>query len=160
MHTTKYLEEPTHQEFKTGVTEDQSNEETFQHPDWFQKPAKPPTLDRDWNKTLPDAHRPVQTWLSSLAQMEDPQLLTGPTFELKKGSCKSLVELEYLFKEDYKGILHWGRKRQQFYGFAANRESARDVYSKCRIIVVTKLQIFEWHNYKHLDWITVRKDDD
>ncbi|GJZ59274.1 hypothetical protein Tco_0615090 [Tanacetum coccineum] len=28
------------------------------------------------------------------------------------------------------GISHWGRKRQQFYGFAANRESARDVYSK------------------------------
>nr|GFB19531.1 hypothetical protein [Tanacetum cinerariifolium] len=28
------------------------------------------------------------------------------------------------------GISHWGRKRQQFYGFAINRESARDVYSK------------------------------
>ncbi|GJS37178.1 hypothetical protein Tco_0535560 [Tanacetum coccineum] len=35
------------------------------------------------------------------------------------------------------GISHWGRKRQQFYGFAANRESARDVYSKRRIIAVT-----------------------
>nr|GEW54264.1 hypothetical protein [Tanacetum cinerariifolium] len=39
-------------------------------------------------------------------------------------------------------------------------ESARDVYSKRRIIAVTELQIVEWHNYKHLDWITVRKDDD
>ncbi|GKA08990.1 hypothetical protein Tco_0688321, partial [Tanacetum coccineum] len=58
------------------------------------------------------------------------------------------------------GISHWGRKRQQFYGFAANRESARDVYSKRRIIAVTKLQIVEWHGYKHLDWITVRRDDD
>nr|GEZ12294.1 hypothetical protein [Tanacetum cinerariifolium] len=28
------------------------------------------------------------------------------------------------------GISHWGRKCQQFYGFAVNRESARDVYSK------------------------------
>ncbi|GJX77791.1 hypothetical protein Tco_0324602 [Tanacetum coccineum] len=36
-------------------------------------------------------------------------------------------------------------------------EYARDVYSKHRIIAVTKLQIVEWHNYKHLDWITVRK---
>nr|GEZ24313.1 hypothetical protein [Tanacetum cinerariifolium] len=35
-------------------------------------------------------------------------------------------------------------------------ESARDVYSKHRIITVTELQIVEWHNYKHLDWITVR----
>ncbi|GJU99818.1 hypothetical protein Tco_1329089 [Tanacetum coccineum] len=287
MHTAKDLEEPAHQEFKTGVTEDQPNEETFQHPDWFQKPAKPPTPDHDWNKTLPDAHGPVQPWLSSLAQMEDPhesfnelmdtpldfsafvmnrlkvdtltpELLAGPTFELMKGSCKSLVELEYFFEEVYKattdqldwnnpegqqyphdlrkplplipnsrgrhvipfdhfinndlaylsggvssrtyttsvtktraadyghikwikdlvpnimwsqvpvsydkhalwGISHWGQKRQQFYGFAANRESARDVYSKRRIIVVTNLQIVEWHNYKHLDWITVRRDDD
>ncbi|GKF42360.1 hypothetical protein Tco_0125702, partial [Tanacetum coccineum] len=39
-------------------------------------------------------------------------------------------------------------------------ESARDVYSKHRIIAITKLQIVEWHNYKHLDWITVHRDDD
>ncbi|GKA51537.1 hypothetical protein Tco_0744733 [Tanacetum coccineum] len=187
-----------------------------------------------------------------------PELLVGPTFELMKGSCKSLVELEYLFEEVYKattdqldwnnpegqqyphdlrkplplipnsrgrrvipfdhfinndlaylsggvasrkyatsvtktkaadyghikwiedlvpnrmwsqvpvsydkhalwGISHWGRKRQQFYGFAVNRESARDVYSKRRIIAVTKIEIVKWHNYKHLDWITVRRDDD
>nr|GEX02386.1 hypothetical protein [Tanacetum cinerariifolium] len=34
-------------------------------------------------------------------------------------------------------------------------ESSRDVYSKRRIIAVTELQIVEWHNYKHLDWITL-----
>ncbi|GJR51867.1 hypothetical protein Tco_1402388 [Tanacetum coccineum] len=116
MQTAKDLEEFAHQEFKTGVTKDQPDKETSQLPDWFQKPAKPPTPDRDWNKTLPDAHGP--------------------------------------------GISHWGRKRQQFYGFAVNRESARDVYSKHRIIAVTKLEIVEWHNYKHLDWITVRRYDD
>nr|GEV68794.1 hypothetical protein [Tanacetum cinerariifolium] len=58
------------------------------------------------------------------------------------------------------GISHWGRKLQQFYGFAVNRESAQDVYSKCRIIVVAELQIIEWHNYKHMDWITIHRDDD
>ncbi|GJS25863.1 hypothetical protein Tco_0486483 [Tanacetum coccineum] len=36
MHTAKDLEEPAHQEFKTGVTEDQPDEETSQLPDWFQ----------------------------------------------------------------------------------------------------------------------------
>ncbi|GKD09453.1 hypothetical protein Tco_1189138 [Tanacetum coccineum] len=233
---------------------------TFQYLDWFQKPAKPPTLDRDWNKTLHDAHGPVQPCLSSLAQMEDlhesfnevmdtpfnfsafmmnrlkvdtltPELLSGPTFELMKESCKSLIELEYFLEEVYKATidqLDWinpegqqyphdlgkplplipnsqgrqvipfdnndleylsggvssrkyatsvtktkaadyrhikwiedlGRKQQQFYGFAFNRESAQDVYSKRRIITVTNLQIVEWHNYKHLDWITVRRDDD
>nr|GEU90081.1 hypothetical protein [Tanacetum cinerariifolium] len=39
-------------------------------------------------------------------------------------------------------------------------ESTRDVYSKSRIIAITELKIVEWHNYKHLDWITVRRDDD
>nr|GFB60567.1 hypothetical protein [Tanacetum cinerariifolium] len=57
-------------------------------------------------------------------------------------------------------VSHWGRKRQQFYGFAINRESALDVYSKRRIIAVTELKTVEWHNYKHLDWISVRRDDD
>nr|GEW01435.1 hypothetical protein [Tanacetum cinerariifolium] len=42
------------------------------------------------------------------------------------------------------GISNWGRKRQQFYGFAVNRESVRDVYSKRRIIAVTELKIFKW----------------
>nr|GEY56905.1 hypothetical protein [Tanacetum cinerariifolium] len=58
------------------------------------------------------------------------------------------------------GVSHWGRKRQQFYGFAVNQESALNVYSKMRIIAVTELKILEWHNYKHLDWISVRRDDD
>ncbi|GJV84085.1 hypothetical protein Tco_1523983 [Tanacetum coccineum] len=58
------------------------------------------------------------------------------------------------------GISHWGKKQRQFYAFATTRESARDVYSKRRIIAVTKVEIVEWQNYKHLDWITVRRDDD
>nr|GEX33538.1 hypothetical protein [Tanacetum cinerariifolium] len=47
-----------------------------------------------------------------------------------------------------------------FYGYAVNRDSVLDVYSKRRIIAVTKLKIVEWHNYKHLDWISVRRDDE
>nr|GEY36528.1 retrovirus-related Pol polyprotein from transposon TNT 1-94 [Tanacetum cinerariifolium] len=53
------------------------------------------------------------------------------------------------------GVSHWGRKHQQFYGFAVNRESALDVYSKRRIIAVTEFKIMEWHDYKHLDWISL-----
>nr|GEY30554.1 hypothetical protein [Tanacetum cinerariifolium] len=63
-------------------------------------------------------------------------------------------------KHAFWGVSYWGRKRQQFYGFAVNRESALDVYSKRRIIAVTDLKIVEWHSYKHLDWISVRRDDD
>ncbi|GKA50009.1 retrovirus-related pol polyprotein from transposon TNT 1-94 [Tanacetum coccineum] len=43
IHADKDLEEPAHQEFDTGFTEDQSVDETTQHLDWFPKPTKPPT---------------------------------------------------------------------------------------------------------------------
>nr|GEW44262.1 hypothetical protein [Tanacetum cinerariifolium] len=54
-------------------------------------------------------------------------------------------------KHALSGVSHWGRKHQQFYGFAVNQEFARYVYSKRRIITVTELKIVEWHSYKHLD---------
>nr|GEY55987.1 hypothetical protein [Tanacetum cinerariifolium] len=117
------------------------------------------------------------------------ELLAGPTYELMKGTCKSLTELEYHLEEVYKATtnqLDWispegasSRKyttsvtkmkaadyknikwiEDLFNGFAVNQESALDVYSKRRIIAVTDLKIMEWHNYKHLDWISVRRDDD
>ncbi|GJS12689.1 hypothetical protein Tco_0407161 [Tanacetum coccineum] len=73
IHNDKDLEEPAHQEFDIGATEEQFDEEISQHLDWFQKPAKIPTLDRDWNKTLPAVHGPVQPWLSNLAREEGPR---------------------------------------------------------------------------------------
>ncbi|GJV19472.1 hypothetical protein Tco_1368492 [Tanacetum coccineum] len=210
---------------------------TTQHPDLFQKPAKPPTPDRDWNKTLPAVHGQVQPWLSNLAwekgtresfdELMDtlldfstfmmnrlkidtltPELLAGITFELMKGTCKSLVELEYFFEEVYKattdrldwhnpkaylsggvssrtyatsvtktqaadygnikwiedlvpntmwsevpvnydkhalwGISHWGRKRQKFYGFTANKESAHDEgdFKRLRLQDIEDMLIF------------------
>nr|GEX32537.1 hypothetical protein [Tanacetum cinerariifolium] len=35
-----------------------------------------------------------------------PELLAGPTYELMKGSCKSLIELEYHLEEVYKAITY------------------------------------------------------
>nr|GEZ94955.1 hypothetical protein [Tanacetum cinerariifolium] len=284
--TTCQMDEPPHLVFET-CAEDQLIVQTSQHPEWFSQPRKPPTPDRDWNKTLLAIQGSAQTWISDLAKQADSrssfnelldtpidfsnfimnrlcvdtlthELLAGPTYELMRGSCTSLTELEYHQEEVYKattdqldwvnpkgqkyphnllqplplipdnrgrrvipfahfinndleylwggassqkyrtsvtktkaayyghikwiedlvprtmwiqeplnydkhalwGVSHWGRKRQQFYGFTVNRESALDVYSKRRIIAVTDLKIVEWHNYKHLDWISVRRDDD
>nr|GEZ19316.1 hypothetical protein [Tanacetum cinerariifolium] len=211
-------------------------------------PRRPPTPNRDWNTSVPAAQGKAQAWISALVKHTDarslfnelldtpidfsnfimnrlgvdtltPELLAGPTYELIRGSCNSLTELEYHLEEVYKattdqldwvnpegassrkyttsvtktkaadyghikwiedlvpramwiqepisydkhalwGVSYWGQNRQQFYGFAVNRESALDVYSRRRIIAVTKLKIVEWHNYKHLDWISVRRDDD
>nr|GEY53567.1 hypothetical protein [Tanacetum cinerariifolium] len=247
MQTTFQMEKPSHSEFETGA-EDQPILQSSQHPEWFSQQQKPPSLDRDWNKTVPATYESIQPWISELAKRSDScfsfnklmdtpldfsnflinrlkvdtltlELLAGPTYELLKGSCKSLVELEYHLEEVFKattyqldwvnpegvssrkyttsitkmkatdyghikwiedlvprtmwikepigydkhalwGVSHWGRKHQQFYGFVVNRESARDVYSKRRIIAVTELKIVEWHNYKYSDWIMVRRDDD
>nr|GEX35738.1 hypothetical protein [Tanacetum cinerariifolium] len=92
---------------------------------------KPPTPDHDWNKTLLATHRSIQSWISKLAKLSDsrssfnelmdtfvdlfaflvnqlkvdtltPELLVGLTYELMKGSCKSLVELKFFLEEVYK----------------------------------------------------------
>nr|GEW32737.1 hypothetical protein [Tanacetum cinerariifolium] len=234
VQTTCQMEEPPHPVFETGA-DDQPIVQTSQHPEWLN----------------------VDTLT--------PELLAGPTYELMRGSCTSLTELEYQLEEevskhqqalhlkrlpgvkaelpkglnldnclpplplipdnrgrrvipfdhfinidleflqggassrkyttfvtktkaadyghikwiedlvpramwiqqpiDYNkyalwGVSHWGRKRHQIYGYAVNRESVLDVYSKRRIIAVTELQIVKWHDYKHFDWIPVRRDDD
>nr|GEZ26264.1 hypothetical protein [Tanacetum cinerariifolium] len=97
VQTTCQMEEPSHPVFETGA-KDQPIVQTSQHPEWFSQPRRPPTPDRDWNKTLPAAQGNAQSWIS---------------------------------------------------------ESALDVYSKRRIIAVTDLKIVKWHNYKHLDWISL-----
>nr|GEV31637.1 retrovirus-related Pol polyprotein from transposon TNT 1-94 [Tanacetum cinerariifolium] len=71
MQTTSQMEEPSHLEFETGA-DDQPIVQSSQHPEWFSQPHKPPSLDHDWNKTMP------------------------------AGSCKSLIELEYHLEEVYK----------------------------------------------------------
>nr|GEU60617.1 retrovirus-related Pol polyprotein from transposon TNT 1-94 [Tanacetum cinerariifolium] len=230
MQTTFEMEEPSHPEFETGA-DDQPIVQSSQHPEWFSQQKKPPTPDHFSNFLM--------NWLK--VDTLTPELLAGPTYELMKGSCKSLVELEFFLEEVYKattdqldwvnpesqqypynllkhlqlipnnqgscvipfdhfinndleylhggassrkyttsvtktkatdygnikwiedfvpktmwiqepigydkhalwGISHWGRKCQQFYGFAVNRESARDVYSKSRIIASIELKIVE-----------------
>ncbi|GKD32003.1 hypothetical protein Tco_1242781 [Tanacetum coccineum] len=187
MHTTDVFEEPALQEFETGANDEQPEEELN---------------------------------VTTLT----PELLAGLTFELMKGTCKSLTEFEYFCEEVYKattekldwinpegqqyphglrkplllitnpqgrhvipfdhfinndleylsselvkydkyalslGNLTWGKKQRKFYAFYDTKNhSFERLTSKRRIIAVTKVEIVEWHNYKHLDWITVRRDDD
>ncbi|GJY86817.1 hypothetical protein Tco_0500843 [Tanacetum coccineum] len=277
MHSTDVFKGPADQEFETGVQDEQAEEEVQHLPDWFQKPTRLPSPDHAWNTSVPAVHETVQPWLSNLAQQDPresfdeltdstfdfsafvlnrlnvqtltPELLAGPTFELMKGTCKSLTELEYFCEEVYKattekldwinpegrqyphdlrqplplvpnsqgrrvipfhhfinndleylrggvssrkystsvtktkaadyghikwiedlvpnsmwsqtivkydkfalwGISHWGKKRRQFYAFATLRESARDVYSKRRIIAVTKFKEGDFHRLRIQD---------
>nr|GFC81729.1 hypothetical protein [Tanacetum cinerariifolium] len=59
MQTTSQMEEPSHLKFDTGA-EDQPIVQSSQHPEWFSEQRKPPSLDRDWNKTVPVVHKSIQ----------------------------------------------------------------------------------------------------
>nr|GEY09866.1 hypothetical protein [Tanacetum cinerariifolium] len=133
MQTTSQMEEPSHLEFDTGAY-DQPIVQSSQHPEWFSPQQKPPTPNRDCNKTLPAVHGSIQPWISELAKQADsrssfnelmdtpldfsnflinrlrvdtltPKLLAGPTYKLMNRSYKSLVELEYHLEEVYKAII-------------------------------------------------------
>nr|GFA47446.1 hypothetical protein [Tanacetum cinerariifolium] len=126
-------------------------------------PMRQPTPDRDWNKTLPATQGNTQSWISALAKQTDArssfnELLDTP-IDFSNFIMNRSEPINY-DKHALWGVSHWGRKHHQFYGFVVNRESALDVYSKRRIIAVTELKIMEWHNYKHLDWISIHRDDD
>nr|GEZ34382.1 hypothetical protein [Tanacetum cinerariifolium] len=183
---------------RSAGADDQPIIQSFQHPEWFSQPQKPPTPDHDWNKTLPAVYKSIQP-VDTLA----PKLLAGPTYNLMKGSCKSLIELEYHLEEVCKATtdqLDWVNPKGQQYphnllqplplipdnrgrrvipfahfsnndleylrGGASSRKilhqlrRRRQQITGIRIIAVTELKIVKWHSYKHLDWITVRRDDD
>nr|GEW50466.1 hypothetical protein [Tanacetum cinerariifolium] len=98
VHTDKNLEEPAHQEFETCFTEDHTIDEISQHPDC--------TLDRNDDpresfNELMDTPLDFSAFVLNRLNVDTltPELLVSPTFELMKGWCKSLVELEYFFEE-------------------------------------------------------------
>nr|GEV57150.1 reverse transcriptase domain-containing protein [Tanacetum cinerariifolium] len=70
VQTTCQMEEPPHSVFETGA-DDQPIAQTSLHPKWFSQPRRPPSPDRDWNKTLPAAQGDAQSWISDLARQTD-----------------------------------------------------------------------------------------
>nr|GFA90633.1 hypothetical protein [Tanacetum cinerariifolium] len=190
VQTTCQMYEPSHPVFEIGSAQS-----------WINELAKQADARSSFNELL-DTPLDFSNFIMNRLGVDTltPELLAGPTYELMRGSCNSLTELEYHLEEVYKATtdqLDWVNPKGQqyphnllqplplipdnrgrhvipfahfstttssifgeFYGFAVNRESALDVYSKRRIIAVTDLKIVEWHNYKHLDWISVRRDDD
>nr|GEW29562.1 hypothetical protein [Tanacetum cinerariifolium] len=101
MQTTQDLEEPSHQEFETCAADDQATAEASQHPECDM--AKQADSCASSNKLM-DTPIDFSAFLMNRLNVDTmtPELLAGPTYELMKGSCKSLVELEFFLKEVYK----------------------------------------------------------
>nr|GEX61279.1 hypothetical protein [Tanacetum cinerariifolium] len=161
VETTCQMDEPSYLVFETGA-EDQLIVKTSQHPEWFSQPRKPPTPDRDWNITLPAVQENAQSWISELAKQTDAcssfnelldtpidfsnlimnrlgvdiltlNLLAGPTYELMRGSCNSLTELEYHLEEVYKVMmdqLDWVNPEGQHNGTLNDVRNALDDHLK------------------------------
>ncbi|GKD47943.1 hypothetical protein Tco_1276919 [Tanacetum coccineum] len=117
IHADKDLEEPARQEFDIGFSEDQPIDETTQHLD-CNLDQKEDTRD-SFNKLM-DTPLDFSAFVMNRLKVDTltPELLDGPTFKLMKGSCKSLVELEYFIEEVYKETtdqLDWNNPEGQQY---------------------------------------------
>ncbi|GJR80568.1 hypothetical protein Tco_0151353 [Tanacetum coccineum] len=196
------LEEQSHQKFNTG-NDDATPVREVQ--DVNKRQWNPLSIQSSFNEFLAT---PIDFFAFIMNQLKIENLtqdvLTSPTYELMKGTCKSVVELEYHLEEVFKatndqldwhylegrqyphdlskplplilnargcqtkaadyGHVKWiedkGPKRQKFYGYAANMETSKDVYSRHMISTVTSLKIMQFFSYSYLEEIIVRRHDD
>ncbi|GJR71015.1 hypothetical protein Tco_0017080 [Tanacetum coccineum] len=181
--STSSSKEHSHQEFTTG-NDDVSPAREVQDLDERQwNPSDSQTPDRKWHKTKTVDDRPPQTWMTQLAQalgtqssFNDKPLPLIPNarghqvipfdhfinndLEYLKGGSLSQRYTTLITKTkaiDY-GHVKW--IEDKFYGYAANMETSKDVYSRHRIIAVTSLKIMKYFGYTHLQEIIVRRQDD
>nr|GFC35845.1 hypothetical protein [Tanacetum cinerariifolium] len=132
-------------------------------------PRRPPTSDRDWNKTLPAAQGNAQSWISEIERQTDahsffnelldtpidfsnfimnwldvdtltPELLAGPTYELMRGHPLPLI------------LDNRGRRVIPFEHFINNDlEYLRGGASRYKYTTsVTKTKAAD---YRHIKWI-------
>nr|GEX60074.1 hypothetical protein [Tanacetum cinerariifolium] len=171
LQTTSQVEEPSHLVFETGSLQSDDGSINWVNPEGQQYPhnlLQPLLLipDNRGRRVIPFAHF-INNDLEYLRGGASSQKYTTSVTKTKAADYGHIKWIEDLVprtmwiqepinydKHALWGVSHWGRKRQQFYGFTVNQEFALDVYSKRRIIAVIDLKIVEWHNYKHLDWIS------
>ncbi|GJS87298.1 hypothetical protein Tco_0769934, partial [Tanacetum coccineum] len=134
----------------------------------IKKPERPPTPDPDWSKRQQIDFRPPQTWISQVVRAEEPPisfdelndtsfdfyafvmnrlkilnltqevLLVGPAFNLLKGTCKSITELEYHLEECSKATterLDWHNPKNKPYPFNLRKPLLLIQYHRGRQII-------------------------
>nr|GEU32465.1 hypothetical protein [Tanacetum cinerariifolium] len=124
MQTTSQMEEPSHLEFDVGA-DDQPIVQSSQHPiciqPWTSDLAKQADTRSSFNELM-DTPLDFFRFIINRLKVDTltPKLLAGPTYELMKGSCKSLVKLEYHLEEVFKTIidqLDWVNPEGQQYQY-------------------------------------------
>nr|GEV21746.1 hypothetical protein [Tanacetum cinerariifolium] len=108
-----------------------------------------------------------------------PELLAGPTYELMKGLCKNnllkplplipnsrgrrVIPFDHFINNDLE-YLCGGASSRKYITFVTKTKAAYYGHIKWIEDLVPRTMwsqelIVKWHNYKHLDWITVHRDD-
>nr|GEZ11286.1 hypothetical protein [Tanacetum cinerariifolium] len=177
------MEEPAHPEFETGV-DDQPIVESSQHPEWFSQQKKPPAplllfsnesaqsghIDPDtssWScKSMVELEYQLEEvykattdqldWVNPEGQ-QYPHNLLKPLPLIPNNRGRGVIPFDHFINNDLE-YLCGGASSRKYTTFVTKTKAAD--YGHIKIIAVTKLKIVEWHNYKHLDWITVRRYND
>nr|GEX27310.1 hypothetical protein [Tanacetum cinerariifolium] len=102
--------------------------------------TKHPTPDRAWNKTLLATHESIQSWISDLAQQAD-----------SRTSFNELMDTPV----DFLAFLMNRLKVDTLTPELLAGQTYKLMKGSYKSLVIVK-----WHDYKHLDWITVCRDDD
>ncbi|GKD29096.1 hypothetical protein Tco_1239874, partial [Tanacetum coccineum] len=100
------LEDQPHQEFKTGYEDESLAREALNEDVWHRNPSRPPTPYRTQSSFNEFLATPIDFSAFIMHRLKidnlTQEVLTGPTYDLIKGSCKNVVELEYHLEEVFK----------------------------------------------------------
>nr|GFB91339.1 hypothetical protein [Tanacetum cinerariifolium] len=149
VQTTCQMEEPLYPVFEIGA-EDQPSVQTSQQPEWFSQPMRPPSPDRVATLTpkllAGPTYKLMRGSCNSLTELkyhleevykattdqldmvnpegqQYPHNLLQPLSLIPDNRGRRVIPFDHFINNDL-----------EYYGFAVNRESALDVYSKRRII--------------------------
>ncbi|GKE36167.1 hypothetical protein Tco_1455489 [Tanacetum coccineum] len=116
------LEDQPHQEFNTGNEDVSPVREALNEVVWHRNPSRPPTPDRIQSSFNEFLATPIDFSTFIMHQLKinnlTQEVLTSLTYDLIKGKCKSVVELEYHLEEVFKATndrLDWNNPKRKPY---------------------------------------------
>nr|GFB62527.1 hypothetical protein [Tanacetum cinerariifolium] len=130
----------------------------------FEECYKAVTSQLDWNN--PGGHeypfdlsKPLPLIEAQGRQVVPADYFFNNDLKYLKGESSSKKYIISSTKTKAAKYLTLGPKRSKFYGYASNKESKHDVFSKKRIIAVTRIKVMKWYDYGYLEEIIVRIED-
>ncbi|GKA48707.1 hypothetical protein Tco_0741665 [Tanacetum coccineum] len=118
------LEDQSHQEFSIENDDETFIREALDDDESQWNPSGSPTPDRDWHKTKNFLATPIDfsAFIMNRLKIKNltQEVLTSPTYDLIKGMCKSVVELEYHLEEVFKATndrLDWHNPKGKPYPY-------------------------------------------